>query len=143
MDSSVGIELRKVFVSSFHGLEKIRKSSAPMQAERSPNRRNSKDPLDFLRNPDRCGVLSVSEPDFGPVNPRCENFPITLSPFLTICGMDMPHIEMQHFDRLFPFQASRFSFCGIRKSPPNKIRSHVDGFRKRRIPGAMRNSIPF
>jgi hypothetical protein len=81
MDGSEGKEIRKVFVSSFHGLEKNRKSRTPMQPERIPSRRNSRDPLDFPRNPDRCGVLSASEPDFGPANLRCGDFPVTLHPF--------------------------------------------------------------
>jgi len=77
MDGSEGKERRKVFVSSFHGLEKNRKSRTPMQAERSPSRRNSREPLDFPLTPGRCGVLSVSEPDFGLANLCGGNFPIT------------------------------------------------------------------
>lgn len=32
--------------------------------------------------------------------------------------MDILEITMPHSDRLFPLQANRFSFCGIRKSLP-------------------------
>jgi len=144
MDGSDGIELRKVFVSSVHGWEKNRKSSTPMQAERSPSRRNSRERLDFPRNPDRCGVLPVSEPEFGPANLHGRNFPITHHSFseqyaVWICFQ----IGLPHIDRMIPLQANRFSFCGIGKSLPNKIRSHADGFPKRKIPGVKQKNIPF
>jgi hypothetical protein len=139
MDGSEGKEMRKVFVSSFHVLEKNRKSRTPMQAERIPSRRNSRDPPDFPRNPGRCAVLSESESDFGPANPRCENIPMTHHPFLKY----MLPIEMPCLCRLFPFQAGRFSFRDIRRSLPNKIRSRADGFLLGRIPGVKPNSIPF
>jgi hypothetical protein len=51
--------------------------------------------------------------------------------------------KMPHSDRLFPLLANWFSFCGIGKCPPNKIRSHADGFPKGRIPVAKHKNIPF
>jgi hypothetical protein len=57
--------------------------------------------------------------------------------------MDMLRIAMPHLDRMIPLQANRFAFCGIRKSLPNTIRSHADGFPKGRIPGDKQKNIPF
>jgi hypothetical protein len=57
--------------------------------------------------------------------------------------MDMLRIAMPHLDRMIPLQANRFSFCGIGKSLPNKIRSHADGFPKGRIPGDKQKTSRF
>jgi hypothetical protein len=76
MDGPEGKERPEVFVSSFHGVAKNRKSRTPTQTERSPSRRNSREPLNFPLNTDRCGVLPVSELDFGLANLRGGNFPI-------------------------------------------------------------------
>jgi hypothetical protein len=102
-----------------HDLKKTRKSRKPMQAERSPSRRISREELGFFFNPVGCGVLSASESGFVLPNLRERDFSITQHFFSKkICRVNYK-LVMPPAVRLFHLQTHWFSFCGIRKSLPN------------------------